>query len=44
MIALLGEPAGREQRREVVNADAMTSGLAAEGRVALYALFFDTGK
>ena len=44
VIALLGEPAGREQRMEVVNADAMTSGLAAEGRVALYALFFDTGK
>ena len=44
VVALLAEPAAREQRMETVSADAMATGLANEGRVALYALFFDTGK
>lgn len=44
VVTLLAEPAAREQRMETVSADALATGLASEGRVALYALFFDTGR
>jgi outer membrane protein OmpA-like peptidoglycan-associated protein len=43
-IVRLVEPAAREQRMETVRADAIASGLASEGKVSLYALFFDTGR
>lgn len=40
----VAETAAREQRMETVSASALGQGLAREGRVALYAILFDTGR
>ncbi len=43
-LVVLVEAAAREQRMETVQAAALGQGLAREGRVALYAILFDTGR
>ncbi|MDP4024658.1 DUF4892 domain-containing protein [Methylobacterium sp. NEAU 140] len=43
-LVVTAETAAREQRMETVAASAMGQGLAREGRVALYAIQFDTAK
>lgn len=41
---LVAEPAAMETGKVVVNTDALKQGLATEGRIALYGIYFDTGK
>jgi OOP family OmpA-OmpF porin len=41
---LVAEPAAMESGKVVVNTDALQKGLASEGRIALYGIYFDTGK
>jgi len=43
-LLLVLETAAREQRMEVVTAQGMGAALEREGRVALYAILFDTGR
>lgn len=41
---LVAEPAAMESGKVLVNTDALQKGLAAEGKIALYGIYFDTGK
>jgi outer membrane protein OmpA-like peptidoglycan-associated protein len=43
-VLLVAEPAPMESGKVVVNADAMNQALAADGKIALYGIYFDTGK
>ena len=44
VVLLVAEPAPMESGKVVVNADAMNKALADDGKIALYGIYFDTGK
>ncbi|MFT7722000.1 MAG: OmpA family protein [Roseateles sp.] len=44
VVQLVVEPAAMEGGKVVVNTDALRKALGAEGRIALYGIYFDTGK
>jgi len=43
-LVVLVEPKAREQKMVTVKAEEMASGIASQGRIALYGIFFDTDK
>ena len=43
-LVILIEPEAREQKMVTVKAEEMASGLASQGRIALYGIYFDTDK